>query len=389
MSSHFVPGNRITLLETGQEYFPALMAAIDGAECEICLETYIFEADETGRMIAGRLAAAARRGVLVRLMVDGFGAREFPHTLMPALQEAGVQVQIFRPELARLSFRRHRLRRLHRKLAVIDARLAFVGGINIIDDMHTPHQTPPRYDYAVQVEGPVLADIYRATRRLWGILQWARLGQRFRNTPPPPLACQPVGSMNARFVIRDSLRHRRDIEDSYLEAIDRADSEIVIACAYFLPGWRFRRALLEAARRGVRVQLLLQGRVEYLLLYYASQALYGSLLDGGVRIFEYHKSFLHAKVAVVDAQWATVGSSNIEPFSLLLAKEANLVIRDAGFARTLRASLERATASGATELKPAEWKRQPLWRRAACWSAYGLVRFLIGLAGYRGKVEDK
>jgi cardiolipin synthase len=186
-------------------------------------------------------------------------------------------------------------------------------------------------------------------------------------------------------MIRDNLRHRRDIEDAYLEAITAARDEIVLAHAYFLPGHRFRHALMAAAGRGVRVIVLLQGRVEYVLLHYASQALYGALLGGGIRLYEYHKSFLHAKVAVIDGDWATVGSSNIDPFSLLLAREANVVVRDQAFAAALRLSLQGDMESGASELRREQWNRKSLLARAANWMAYGLVRMMIGIAGYGGK----
>ncbi|MFZ5508889.1 MAG: cardiolipin synthase ClsB [Pseudomonadota bacterium] len=385
MRAEFLPGNLVTLLETGAAYFPALRQAIDAAEREIYLETYIFEDDQTGRMICTALADAARRGVTVRVLADGFGARDFAQRLRPRLEQSGVQVLIYRPEAAPLKFRRHRLRRLHRKLAVVDGRVAFVGGINIIDDMHTPGHMPPRYDYAVQVEGPVLEPIHDSARRLWELVAWARLRRRFRGDTYTPAVTTWRGDMHAAFLVRDNLRHRRDIEEAYLEAIDGARREIVLANAYFLPGMRFRHALTEAARRGVTVIVLLQGRVEYLLLHYATQALYGALLSAGVRIFEYHKSFLHAKVAVVDGRWATVGSSNIDPFSLLLAREANVVVHNERFAEGLRTSLQAAMDHGSRELKPDDWKRKPILYRLASWVSYNLVRVMIGLAGYGGK----
>ena len=385
MKAEFLPGNRITLLESGSAYFPALREAIDAAAQELYLETYIFEDDNTGRMIADALSRAAQRGVAVRVLVDGFGAREFPDKLMPGLEAAGVQVQIYRREIARFRFRRHRLRRLHRKLAVIDGRVAFIGGINIIDDANTPHHTPPRYDYAVRVEGPLLGRIHAAARELWELVAWANFKRRLRALFHQPAIVAPSGHMRAAFLIRDNLRHRRDIEEAYLDAIASARQEIVLAHAYFLPGLRFRHALLDAARRGVRVTILLQGRVEYLLLHYATQALYGALLAGGIRIFQYHRSFMHAKVAVVDGDWSTVGSSNIDPFSLLLAREANVIVRDAGFAAQLRASLDAAMANGALELRREEWKRKPWYSRVTNWLAYSLVRLMIGIAGYGGK----
>jgi cardiolipin synthase len=387
VKTEFLPGNRIRLLETGSGYFPALLSAIDGATLEIYLESYIFADDATGRAVAEALARAARRGVSVHVLVDGFGARGFPDIYGEALVAAGVEILVYRPEVARLELRRHRLRRLHRKLAVVDRCLAFVGGINVIDDMDTPRQVPPRFDYAVAVEGPLVLRVHHAARHLWQLVRWATFGQRLPKPMPlpnPPMAC---GDMAAALVLRDNLRHRRDIEDAYLDALACAHEEVVLASAYFLPGRRFRRALAHAARRGVRVVVLLQGKVEYVLLHYATQALYGSLLAAGVRIVEYRLSFLHAKVAVVDDDWATVGSSNIDPFSLMLAREANVVVRDAGFARELRASLELAMARGGVEVKLEDLRKRSLLVRVANWLAYSLVRLAVGFAGYGASKE--
>ena len=159
----------------------------------------------------------------------------------------------------------------------------------------------------------------------------------------------------------------------------------MIASAYFFPGRRFRRALVGAAKRGVRVVLLLQGRVEYVLLYYASRALYGTLLEAGVEIYEYQKSFMHAKVAVIDGHWATVGSSNIDPFSLLLAREANVVVEDRRFAAELRSRLRADIEHGARVVAKTRWFRQPLWKRVPNWIGYGLARFAIGMFGFGGR----
>ncbi|MEW6165520.1 MAG: cardiolipin synthase ClsB [Pseudomonadota bacterium] len=380
----FFSGNRIELLESGAAYFPALLAALAAAECEIHVETYIFADDATGRAVAAALAAAARRGVAVRVLVDGFGARDFPQGLGRTISAAGGTVEVYRPEVARLRLRRNRLRRLHRKLAVIDGRVAFAGGINIIDDADSP-RFGPRFDYAVQIEGPLVARIHAAVHHLWRLVGWARLQRRPAPLMPTPCGAHAVaGTVSAALVIRDNLRHRRDIEHAYLAALRRARGEIVIASAYFLPGRRFRGALLEAAARGVKVTLLLQGQVEYALLHFATQALYGRLLAGGVRLFEYRSGFLHAKAAVVDARWATVGSSNIDPFSLLLAREANVVVRDAGFAARLRESLGGVIARDAVEITHADFARSSLPARMLRWFAYGMVRLLLGITRYGG-----
>jgi cardiolipin synthase A/B len=383
MTLDYLGGNKLQLLTNGRAYFPALEREIDAAKSEIYLETYIFADDHTGKRIAAALVRAAGRGVVVHVLVDGFGSKGMFEQTRRLLDAANIEVLIFGPKTSPLTLRRNRLRRLHRKLAVIDARVAFVGGINVIDDMHTPRHTPPRYDYAVRVEGPLVASVLEQTERMWRRVAWASLKRGFERHAPVDAAVR--GEQHAVLVVRDNFRHRSDIEDAYLEAIRGAHKEVIIANAYFFPGARFRHALREAAGRGVRVVLLLQGRIEYALLHYASRALYGSLLDAGVEIYEYHKSFLHAKVAVIDRRWATVGSSNIDPFSLMLAREANLVIDDLHFAQELRRSLLDHMKTGAKVVAKRQWHRQPLWQRVLIWSAYGCTRLLMGVAGYGGK----
>jgi len=381
-----VDGNRLQLLRTGAEFFPALEAAIAGAQHEIYLETYIFADDATGRRIARALAEAAAQGVRTNVVVDGMTVKRYVGAVRDRLLAAGVSFAIYRPDISPWDFSARRLRRLHRKIAVVDARVAFVGGINIIDDMHTPGQVPPRYDYAVRIEGPLVGAIRAEADRLWRLVALSNFQQWSEVPPPPPAAATlPRGFQRAAFLIRDNFRHRSDIEDAYLAAFERANEEIILASAYFFPGIRFRRALVAAAGRGVRVVVLLQARVEYVMLHYASRALYGALLDAGVQIFEYTKSFLHAKVAVVDGQWATVGSSNIDPFSLLLAREANVAVEDRRFAQELRESLLERVVDGARPVARARWRRQPLHQRVRIWIAYGVARFFIGWFGYGGK----
>ncbi len=383
--NRFIPGNRVALLRSGGEFFPALLQAIGTAEREVWLETYLYADDSAGRRVAEALIEAAQRGVLVRVLVDGWGAK---HYLTPALRATleggGVQLLVHRPEVAPWQFRSHRLRRLHRKLCHVDGRVAFVGGINIIDDMNTPGHKPPRIDFAVRVEGPLLVPLVRTMQRVWAINELVQFKRSEVPLFPSPRRSRRVGGQVAKFAIRDNLRHRHDIEVAYLAAIRTAKREILLANAYFFPGIRFRRALIAAARRGVTVTLLLQARVEYILLHYASRALYGQLLAAGVRICEYQRSFLHAKVAVVDGHWATVGSSNIDPYSLLMAREANVFVRDPDFAADLRRELEAMIAGGARTVERQDWERRGRLRKAVVWIAYGIVRVAMGVLGYGG-----
>ncbi|MDR1888774.1 MAG: cardiolipin synthase ClsB [Zoogloeaceae bacterium] len=381
--AEFLNGNRITLLNSGAEYFPSLLAAIDQAQWEIFLESYIFADDEVGNAVIAALVRAAERAVAVRVLVDGFGARDFPEIFGARLEVTGAHHLTYRKLIGNFSLRRFHLRRLHRKLVVIDGQIAFVGGINIIDDNNAPIAHRPRYDYAVKVEGPLVAPIRQAARRMWENVAWASFKRRYRLPNPDPVSAVPEqpGHQRAAFLLRDNIRHRNSIARAYLNAIHNARQSVLIANAYFLPGARFRHALKAAAARGVRITLLLQGQSDHPVFRYATQALYEALLVEGIRIFEYQKSFLHAKVAVVDDHWATVGSSNIDPFSLLLSKEGNIVVDDKGFAGELAASLNAAIAEGAKELTRHDMRRQPLYSRLLRWSSYGLLRLCIGLLG--------
>ena len=380
--AEYTEGNKIRLLHNGSEYFPALEQAIDSAKLEIYFETYIFKDDLTGQKIAAALIHAAKKGVSVHLLIDGFGSYMLPESFIQNMLNAGVRVLVYRREVLFFKLRRYRLRRMHRKLVVIDARIAFVGGINIVDDTIHPYELAPRLDYAVSIEGPLLKKIYAAAQHLWLIVAWARFKKRWTSKN----YFQPVdthkGNQRAGFLVRDNFRHRHAIEQVYLDAIKNAQKEIIIANAYFLPGIHFCKALNKAARRGVNVILFLQGRIEYRLQHYATHALYGNLLDAGIKIYEYHKGFLHAKVAVIDRYWATIGSSNIDPFSLTLAREANVVVQDKTFACQLRTSLKHAMARESSLVERTNWRSKSMLYHAINWLSYAVIYFAQSLLGY-------
>jgi cardiolipin synthase len=374
-----VPGNHVRLLHGGGEFFPALIATIDGAHTEIHLETYIFNTDPSAAAVRDALVRAVQRGVRVHLLIDGVGSRELPAAWLDALRTAGISVLIYRPLVGGWRSNPHSLRRLHRKLAVIDARIAFIGGMNLIDDFEPVRFAAPRFDFSVEVQGPLLARIHQSARRLWQLVALTQLQAGERKTVIEP-SWPTDGHVRAAFVVRDNFAHRRDIERVYLAALAHARDEIILANAYFLPGRRFRKSLKKAAARGVRVQLLVQGHTDHPFFQAAARALYRDLLAADVKIYEYQASELHAKVAVVDGHWATVGSSNIDPFSLLLAREANIVVDDAAIARDLQQRLRQAFAQSVA-LDPADWQRRAWPRRVLSWLAYGGVRLMVGLAG--------
>jgi cardiolipin synthase len=406
------PGNDVRLLKNGIEFFPALCDAFDAATLSIHMETYIFRLDRIGNQVLDHLLQAAKRGIKVRVVLDGFGCAAEEKYIQNCLQAAGAQCRIFRPEPKQFgfnSFNIQRLRRLHRKITVIDSRLGFVGGINIEDDYATYEpgaaSTEPRFDYALSLTGPAIPDLVHAQQLLWlgmsrldettneiiGVSRGARLWRAlrlkklsFQNLRKRSNSPARTGKTNAAIILRDNFRHRKSIEAAYLTEITHARHDIIIANAYFLPGHKLRKALIQAVRRGVRVRLLLQGKIEYRMQYFATRWIYDRFLRAGVEIYEYTPSFLHAKVAVID-NISTVGSSNLDPFSLLLAREANVLIDDREFSAKLRDSLQGAMEHGSHIIEHTLYVQQEWFPRLGDACAYLLLRIGIALSG---KNED-
>ncbi|WP_395058933.1 cardiolipin synthase ClsB [Polaromonas sp.] len=404
----------LQLLQSGQQYFPALIRAIDSAAAWVQMETYIFDLHLAGAQVAESLVRAARRGVRVEVLVDGIGSDPLPPAWQQKMKDAGVVWLVYSPLAAGLGglglLAPNRWRRLHRKLCVVDQRTVFCGGINVLDDFYDPNHgelSSPRFDFAVAVTGPLAAEAAEAMALLWWRVQagysarqnhlsaaWEKFKAAGygRRTDAAGLSAKaasaapgaaPLPGAKAALVLRDNLRNRSSIEKVYRQAIGKAHHEILIANAYFVPGGKLRRALIRATRRGVKVTLLLQGRYEYFMQYHAARPVYGALLKAGVEIHEYEASFLHAKVAVIDGHWATVGSSNLDPLSLLLAREANMVIEDKVFAGELRDSLCAAIAGHGRLLDPVAYSQRPWGQRILDHFAHALMRLAIFVTGQR------
>lgn len=343
MNSHWLPGNRITLLENGEGYYPRVFEAISQAREEVLLETFILFDDKVGRELQQALLRAAQNGATVHVLIDGWGSPDLPATFTQPLLDAGVRLRAFEPVRRLFGARINLLRRMHHKLVVVDGRRAFVGGINYSIDHLAEFGPKAKQDYAVEVEGPLVGQIQafcranvetpQPSRKAW-VQRWRAMRERVGEPP------QADEGAVAAFVTRDNHLHRTDIERHYRAAIRGARQRILIANAYFFPGYRLLRDLRRAARRGVQVDLVMQGRPDMVWVMRATELLYRHLIRAGVRVHQYTERPLHAKVAVIDDRWATVGSSNLDPTSLSLNLEANVVVRDEGFARHLRERIE-------------------------------------------------
>ncbi|MET0378325.1 MAG: cardiolipin synthase ClsB [Spongiibacteraceae bacterium] len=373
MKDRWHPGNRVELLQDGDEFFPRVFAALRAARSEVFLETFILSDDKVGRELRSELIAAATRGVRVFVTVDGFGSPGLEGEFIDGLTAAGVHFHIFNPGLTLFGVRTNLFRRLHRKIIVIDGQLAFVGGINFIADQLEDFGPLAKRDYAVEIEGPVVADIHafaeHAIRKPHRSLH--NTGQReYHDTS----TTTSRGSAKALFVTRDNRRARTHIERHYHLAIRQAQHELIIANAYFFPGYRLLWRLRQAARRGVRVSLILQGRPDIGLIKWASSQLYDYLLSSGVQIYEYCERPLHGKVAIADGEWSTVGSSNLDPLSLSLNLEANVVLLDREFNRTLRARLKDLMESQCQPVVAENISHNQWWRGAVSAVVFHFIR---------------
>ncbi|WP_054687972.1 cardiolipin synthase ClsB [Pantoea stewartii] len=380
MNFEWQDGNKLRLLENGDAFFPRVFGAIARAEHSVLLETFILFEDDVGNALHKVLLAAAQRGVKVEMMVDGYGSSELSQSYVNSLTQAGVRFIYYDPRPLIMGMRTNVFRRLHRKTVVVDGVIAFVGGINFSAEHYTDFGPEAKQDYTVEVKGPVVADITRflqeaigsqaTTRRWWG----QRSHRPAKNTLP--------GDAQVLFVYRDNDQHRDDIEQHYLDMLRTAKQDVIIANAYFFPGYRLLKEMRNAAQRGVRVRLIVQGEPDMPIVKVGAELLYNYLVDAGVEVYEYCRRPLHGKVAVKDQQWATVGSSNLDPLSLSLNLEANLIIHDRNFNQTLRDNLEHLLAEDCQRVEEDKLPPRTWWQLTKGVVVFHFLRHFPAIAGW-------
>ena len=397
-------GHSIRLLVGAAQFFPAVINAIDASQTEVRVETFIFDFEASALAVAEALIRAAARGVEIYLVMDAMGTPVVPEPWRTRFAQAGVQWRRYSPLVGLGLLNPVRWRRLHRKLCLVDRKIGFCGGVNFVDDWVEPGQArlrEPRYDFALQVQGPLVAEMQHAMMQLWqrmvvtqtmGQVSLQGAGQVWQGVrsfmakdalKQEPVANEDFANVLAALVLRDNVRNRSRIERAYRQAIGSARVEIVIANAYFLPGARLRRALIHAQKRGVKVKLLVQGRYDNFMQFHASRPVMAAMCGSGIEVYEYLPSLLHAKVSVIDGHWATVGSSNLDPLSLLLAREANVVFSDPALALALRAHLGEAMTTHAARLDEVRLSQRSFRHRVLDRLAFGLMRVTLFVTGFR------
>ena len=395
--SKWVPGNRFELLENGEAFFPRVFECIASADHEVVLETFILFEDKVGMQLHAALLQAAARGAQVDVTIDGYGSPDLSTEFIRTLTTAGVRVHMFDPGPRLWGLRTNVFRRLHRKIVVVDGRTAFVGGINFSADHLADFGPMAKQDYSVHIEGPIVQTIHAFVRKALAAGQrnaattlLSRLRERLRQSsqkhsrPLPGAQARPDSRPGAAalFVTRDNRHHTTDIERHYRIAIRGARERVVIANAYFFPGYRLLKEMRKASRRGVDVRLILQGRPDMAIVKTAATLLYPHLLKAGIRIFEYCDRPLHGKVALSDSEWATVGSSNLDPLSLSLNLEANVIIKDRHFNAQLAQRLEHLMAHSCRPVQASELAQPGHWMAIRNFFLFHLLRWYPAWAGW-------
>lgn len=380
MNFSWQEGNQLRLLENGEGFFPRVFGAIRRAERTLLLETFILFEDDVGLALHQELLDAAQRGVAVEVMVDAYGSPDLSDNFVNTLTAAGVRFIYYDPRPLVMGMRTNLFRRLHRKIVVADEAIAFVGGINFSAEHNSSYGPQAKQDYSVEVKGPVVADIARfvregigsesVTRRWWG-------GRSRR-----PAANKNPGNAQVLFVYRDNDQHRDDIEQHYLDMLRNAREEVIIANAYFFPGYRLLREMRHAAQRGVRVKLIVQGEPDMPIVKTGAELLYNYLVGGGVEVYEYIRRPLHGKVALQDRQWATVGSSNLDPLSLSLNLEANLIVYDREFNQQLRDNLQRLLTEDCRRVQEDSLPARNWWQLGKSVVVFHFLRHFPAIAGW-------
>lgn len=381
MNNRWVSGNRVGLLINGDAFFPRVFECIAAAQQEVLLETFIWFEDKVGLALHAALLTAARRGVQIDVTMDGYGSPDLSPAFISALVEAGIRVHVFDPSPRLWGYRTNVFRRMHRKIVVIDGTRAFVGGINYSADHLEDFGPAAKQDYAIEIEGPLVPRIAHYVRGQLllgqGLAPPPRLRDRLlRREPdlPSEPALPAAGEAQALLATRDNRLHKSDIERHYRIAIRAAHQRVYIANAYFFPGYRLLNQLRKAARRGVDVRLILQGEPDMPIVKTAAKLLYHHLLVAGVKIFEYNTRPLHGKVALTDDTWSTVGSSNLDPLSLALNLEANVIIRDRPFNQQLGEHLQQLMQSSCRQILPGDVAETGLWVRVRSFLVFHLLR---------------
>jgi cardiolipin synthase len=383
-TSDYTYHNRVALIHGGREYFDAVIQLIRRANKHIHLQTYIYDEDETGKMVADELTAAALRGVKVYVLVDGYASRGLSDAFIQHLEFSGIHFRYFEPVLRSRHF--YVGRRLHHKIIVADGRESLVGGINISDKYNDLPDDPAWLDWAMWSEGEVSYELFKVCAGFW--CRSRKAAREMISASPAPVF---PSAWNCAVKVRrnDWVRRKNQISRSYIEMFNRAEEHIIIMSSYFLPGRVIRRNIARARARGVKVSLILAGSSDVMMAKYAERFIYRWLLRLGVQIYEYPKAVLHAKLSTYDRVWVTIGSYNVNDISAYASVELNLDVMDDAFASQADGWLQRIIDEDCEAITSAQLQQYNALTRFLQWWSYEVYRALFFLFTFYFRQEKE
>ncbi len=367
----------IKLIRSGEEYFSCLLRLIREATSSIHLQTYIFDEDVTGRLVATALIEAAKRNVSVYIIADGYASQNLSKAFIAELGNAGIHFRYFEPVFKSRYF--YFGRRLHHKIAVMDAAVALVGGINISNHYNNLPGKPAWLDFALYLEGKACESLYIHCKETWDEYK-PGLHQINKELSASQNSSENHRKYAVKLSRNDWVRRKNEISRSYVEMLLHANSSVTILCSYFLPGKVIRKQIAAATKRGVTIRVIAAGSSDVAVSKYAERWLYDWLLRKGVILYEYQQNVLHGKLAVCDDAWVTIGSYNINNISAYASIELNMEVKDAGFAKTVSRQLEEIIVEDCIQINEGgQLKNKNYITQFIRWSAYQFIRFMIYL----------
>jgi len=377
ISNVYTSNNQVKLIRAGKEYFNLLLQMIHEAKENIHIQSYIFDDDETGRLVADALKDAAKRNVSVYLMADGYASQKISRSFIHELRNGGIHFRFFEPFFAGRYF--YFGRRMHHKLAVVDKKYALVGGVNIANRYNDLPGKPAWLDFALYVEGEIANSLC--------VLCWKTWNGFSLNMPITPCEEKQISftiplenQSEVRMRRNDWVRRKNEISATYVEMLRTAKTQVTILCSYFLPGKVIRKQIVNAIKRGVTIRVIAAGHSDVMLAKNAERWLYDWLLRNGVELYEYQKAILHGKIAVCDDQWMTIGSYNINNISTYASIELNLDVRNPGFAVQVRKTLEEIISNDCIRITTEhQTKTKNFLKQFIRWLSYQFIRMVFYL----------
>lgn len=369
----YLKGHSVELLRSGEEYFGAVEKLIDNAHSFIHFHTYIIDEDNTGRRIVDSLVRASRRGVRVYLLLDAFGTGYLSSEFVKRIEKAGILLRFFSPTFITKGF--HLSLRLHSKVVLADGEAAIIGGLNIADRYSGMHGKKEWLDFALLIKGPECVHTLSILKKLWNK---AFIPKKERSSETVGSLIEYPENIKVKVTLNNWYRNKIEILRSYRSAFREASDRMIIFNSYFLPGRNERRLLRNASRRGVDIKIVLAAESDAPAFSRATQFLYSFILRNNIKIYEYLPSNLHAKVAVVDGVWSTVGSYNLNHLSDYGSVEINADVMDEKFSGRFEQILLSIIANDCREVTLEEYTRRYNWfARARGWISYQTIRLMM------------